>query len=117
MEILVPITLFLCVFGGFALYRYFKLRAQVEVQRTLRQALESGQTLSAETIEAMLPGTEGPAVDRRRGVIALALALALACFAIMLGEDEAAGPLLGIASFPLFLSFGYFWLARGARNP
>ncbi|MEM1229655.1 MAG: DUF6249 domain-containing protein [Pseudomonadota bacterium] len=116
MEILVPITLFLCIFGAFALYRYFKLRGQVEVQRTLRQALESGQTLSAETIEAMLPGTDGPEVDRRRGVIALALALAIVTFALVLGEDDAIGPLLGIATFPLFLSFGYLWLARGARN-
>ncbi len=115
VEILVPVALFLCLFGAFAVHRLFRHRSQQEVQKTLRQALESGATLSPEMIESLIP-PPSPDADLRRGVIALMLAVATTCFAIFIGEEDAIGPLVGIACFPLFLSFGYFWLARGAKR-
>ena len=115
LDFLVPIFLFLSLLGAFLGHRHYRFRGLHEVQQTLRQALESGQPLSSEAIEAMMP-SPGPEADRRRAVVSLMLALALIAFAFILGEADAIGPLIGIAAFPLFLSAGYFWLARAAGN-
>lgn len=110
-EALIPITLFLSLLGGFWLYRHYRFRSQQQVQETLRAALARGDALSPETLQAMLPQAD-PNADRRKAVMCLMLALAVAGFAVLVGEQDAIGPLLGIACFPLFMSLAYFWLSR-----
>lgn len=110
-EELIPIVLFLSIAAGYAINRYLRYRAHKETQMTLRVAIEQGNDITAETLAATLPRSS-PSDDRRRAAISLGLAIAIATFALMLGEEDALGPLLGIASFPLFLSFAYFWLSR-----
>lgn len=115
-EALIPITLFLSLLGGFWLYRHYRFRSQQQVQETLRAALARGDALAPETVQALMPQAD-PHADRRKAVISLMLALALAGFAILVNEPDAVGPLFGIACFPLFMSAAYFWLARSSATP
>ncbi len=110
---MIPVFLFLSVMAGYVFHRYFRFRAQQEVQTTLRLALEKGNGLTPEALAALVPRPDRHA-DRRRAILSLMIALAIAGFAIMIGGQEASavGPLFGIACFPLFLSFAYFWLSR-----
>lgn len=113
-EELIPVFLFLVIFGSYAFNRYFRFKTQQEIQTTLRLALEQGRDLSPEILASLVPQPD-PQADRRRAVISLMLAAAVAAFATVLGEPDAIGPLLGIACFPLFLSLAYFWLSRSSR--
>lgn len=116
VEALIPITLFLCLLGGFGLNRHYRFRSQQQVQETLRAALARGDALSPETLQAMMPQAD-PHADRRKAVILLMLALALVGFAIFVDDPEVLGPLFGVACFPLFMSVAYFWLARSSVAP
>lgn len=114
-DALIPIVLFLSVLGGLALFRHYRFRTQQQVHETLREALARGDSLTPEILDAMVPKPD-PNADRRKAVLSLMVALAMVGFALVLGEPDAIGPLLGLACFPLFLSVAYFWLARSPNG-
>lgn len=108
MEDLIPITLFLIIGLVLCMSFYFRYRTRREVQQTLRLALESGRELTPEFLAAAADEPAGGGRDLRRGVIACALAVALAVSAWVLDTEE----LYGIAAFPLMLGFAYLALWR-----
>lgn len=108
MEDLVPLTLFLVTGVVLCLYLYLRYRANRDVQSTVQAALERGQELTPELLEALRsPSAAGPR-DLRRGVLWLSLAAAMAIMAGALGEPD----LLGPAAFPLMLGLAYLTLWR-----
>lgn len=95
-----------------------------EEERTIRQAIEKGAVMDAETI-AKLKAPRGLAWPQRLivlGVIVLFAAIGIAAFALVLSahEPESVRPLLAIAAFTGFLGGGLLasgaWLRRALRD-
>lgn len=107
MEELVPIVLFLVIGVVISLYCFFRYRYRVAVQATVRGAVERGQDLTPELLEAIGGINISPDQDLRRGLIWLALGLATATASQLVEPD-----LLAIAAFPLFVSVAYIALWR-----
>lgn len=100
----VPIALFVMIFAIVAVVMFFRFRNRQELQITVRAAVDSGQPLSAEALESLTAALQPKRNDLRRGVILLAIGLAVVCFAYAVGaqEGDVVGPLLGISAFPFF---------------
>lgn len=105
---LIPIILFLVIGVVLSTFFYFRHRARQEIHHTLRLAVEHGKDLSPELLEAISLDIGGGRRDLRRGVMSVAIAVAIAICAWMLDEVE----LLGIAAFPLMLGIAYLGLWR-----
>lgn len=106
--IFVPVVLFFVIGSVLIAYFYFRHRARLEVQKTVRTAMERGQDLNPELLEAIGGEVIGGQWDLRKGTIWLALAVALGLMAWVLQEPK----LLGIAAFPLMLGIAYLVLWR-----
>jgi hypothetical protein len=117
-DILVPISLFLVIGTVISLSFYFRYRTRQEIQSTVRAAIERGQELTPEVLDGLSDALNSRHGDLRRGVISLAIGIALFLFAGLIGEPDAEGPLRAISAFPLLLGAGYlglwFFLRRKA---
>ena len=98
------------------MFFYFRFRARAELQATVRQAIDKGHELTPELLERLGETRRTPETDLRRGVVSIMAALAVGAFAFLVGEDDALGPLLGIAAFPLFIGVAYLGLWRARRD-
>lgn len=102
--------------------RYFKSMERQKMAETLRAAIEKGQPLPTEVVEAMSsnvrsPGrAPSPQRDVRTGVICLAVGLGLAIFGTILSfeDPDALYIFLGIAAFPGLI--GLAFIALGLLN-
>src|SRR5262245_25866020 len=72
-------------------------------QKTLREALKSGQVVSPELLMDAERSPEAGANDLRSGMVLIALALAIAGFGLIQGSTDAIKGMGGIALFPLFV--------------
>lgn len=111
----------LVVFGTLGImflgWFYFKFRARMEMQHTLRLALEKGNELSPEFIKQIGEPPRAADRDLRRGLVSLALALGFATLGVVIPEDEATQVLLGVASFPFFIGLAFIIMHRfGNKN-
>jgi hypothetical protein len=95
---------------------YFKHKTRLETQRTYRLALEKGTELSPEFIKQLGEPEPPKERDLRRGLIWLAIGVATALFAAILGEEDATGPLLGIAAFPTLVGAAYLIMWNFGRG-
>lgn len=107
-DIVVPIVLFLVIGGVLVANFHFRHRTRLEAQQTMRTAMERGQELSPELLEAIGRDMAGGAGDLRKGTIWLALAVALGLMAWVVEELIP----LGIGAFPLMLGIAYLVLWR-----
>lgn len=119
MEILIPLSLFAMIAALVIVPRYFKSVERQKMAETLRVAIEKGQPLPAEIIDAMstnvrTPGLPpSPARDLRTGIIWLGIGVGLAAMGAALSFEEADAlyPLLGIAAFPVFIGLAFVALS------
>jgi hypothetical protein len=107
-EILIPLSFFAMVAAIVIWPRYLKSQERQKLQDTLRAAIEKGQPLPPEVIEAISSDVKPPPTpgrDLRRGIVWLGAAAGLAMFGLLLGysEPDATFPLIGIAAFPAFI--------------
>ncbi len=121
---IVPIVFFL-VMGAFLIVpRYLKSREREALQATLRSAIEKGQSLPPEVIDAISRDTKpapSAARDMRTGIIWVGVALGLIGFAYAMGYSdndaaEAFWPLLGISAFPGFIGLSFLVMAALNRG-
>jgi hypothetical protein len=114
--ILVPITFFLvlglCVVLGF----YYRFRNRQELQITVRNAIDSGQQFSPEVLRELTNALFPPSSDLRKGIVLCGIGLAFVVFALMLGQEKAVGPLLGVSAFPFIVGLAYLLLARLGKD-
>jgi hypothetical protein len=94
--------------------QYFKNRERLKMQEVVRLAIEKGQPLPPDIVDAISRGVRPmPSANRdlRTGIIWLAVAAGLACFAYALGysSDGAEGfwPMLGLSAFPAFIGLAF----------
>ena len=116
-ELWIPIVMFVSIAVVFSLWFYFRYKARVETQHTFRLALEKGSELTPEFIKQL--GEPEPSKDRdlRRGLIWLAIGLALLMLGAAINEPDAMGPIMGSASFPGLIGLAYLAMWRyGARK-
>ena len=121
-----PVLIVLIIFGSFAslfiVPRYFKSVERQKMADTLRIAIEKGQPLPTEVIDAMSSNVRSPVNlpspqrDLRVGIIWLGVGVGLAAFgtAISFEEPDALLPILGFAAFPTFI--GLAFIALGLLN-
>lgn len=113
-DVLIPIVMFLVMGVVLCTFFFLRYRARQEIQHTLRFAVEHGKDLSPELLEALHADLGGSTRDLRRGVISVALALAIAIFALLEREVH----VLGVAAFPLLVGLAYIglWYFNPRRN-
>jgi hypothetical protein len=123
---MIPVLIVLIVFGSIAALfiapRYFKSIERQKMAETLRVAIEKGQPLPSEVIDAMSSNvrTHGlppsPQRDLRTGIILLAVGVGFAVLGALISVDEpdALLPVLGVAAFPTFI--GLAFVALGLLN-
>lgn len=119
MEILIPITFFAMIAALVIVPRYLKSQERIRLQDTLRAAIEKGQPLPPEVIEAISTDVRpakappSPQRDLRTGIVWLGVAVGIAAFGWMVGyeEPDATYPLMGIAAFPGFIGLAFILIA------
>jgi len=113
----VPIVMFVSLTVVFSFWFFFRFKSRLATQETVRLALEKGSDLSPELIKQL--GEPEPPKDRdlRRGLIWLALGIALVILGFAVDEPDAIGPMIGSASFPGLIGVAYLIMWRfGARK-
>ena len=99
---------------------YFRFRRRREVQETIRIAIEKGQELPTEFLETISSPKEKPRKDQdlRRGVVLIAVGIGIGAFGVLVGEDDAVGPLMGIGSIPFLIGLALtaLWILRTRNN-
>lgn len=111
-EMFIPIVLFIATAVVIGLYLMFRHRTRVELQKTVRAALDKGQELTPEIIERLGQPKPRPYSDLRRALVWLAIGLGFAAFGLLLDEEEAVRPLIAIGSFPLLIGIAYLIMSR-----
>ena len=111
-DIIVPIVMFSVLPVCIWLVSLFNYKKRLTAHETVRHAIDSGQTVSPELIEKMSLLVDPIRADLRRGVLFIAFGAAFAVLGLMVGreEGEAIMPMLGAASFPVFLGLAYLGL-------
>lgn len=115
-EVWIPLSMFIGLAVVLSLWVWFRYKAKRDLQQTIRTAIEKGQGLSPELIENLVNPPVSPQRDLRRGVISVVMAVAIVLFAIFVDEDDAVGPIMGIAMFPLSIGVGYLLMHRFGKS-
>jgi hypothetical protein len=116
--ILVPLSPFLLVAALVLVPAYLRSKERQKLQETLRMAIEKGQPLPNEVVEAMssnvrtMRAPPSPGRDLRIGVIWMGVAIGLAAFGVALGfeEPDALFPIVACAAFPGFIGLAFIVL-------
>jgi hypothetical protein len=114
----VPLSPFLLVGALVLVPAYLRSRERQKLQETLRMAIEKGQPLPTEIVEAMSTNVQtmrappSASRDLRIGIIWMGVAIGLAAFGIALGfeEPDAVFPLVACAAFPGFIGLAFIVL-------
>ena len=116
--ILIPISLFGMIAAIVILPRYFRSQERQKMAEALRAAIEKGQTVSPDFMDAMSTNvrqidlTPTPQRDLRTGIIWLGVAMGLVALGLIVGfeEPEASYWFLGFAAFPGFIGLAFIVL-------
>ena len=133
MEDFIPIFAIFAVFGTITAIivgpTYFKSKERREMQATVRAAIDKGQPLPPEVIEAL--GKEASknipsrTRDIRRGIIWLAVGIGMAAFSLInnstWGGDSWDGPnfdggMLGMSAIPITIGLAFIVLSFFNKN-
>ena len=104
--------------------RWFRTREREALQATLRAAIEKGQPLPPEVIDAIsrdaktLPSSGR---DLRTGIILLCVAAAFICLGVVSsyygdGDENPMGWMIGVGSFPGFVGLAFLIMALVNRG-
>ena len=113
----VGIVFFLCIFGAITIVMLFRYRGKQETQQTLRKAIDQGQTLSEDMIRALSGGVPAANRDLRRGIVLIAVGIAVYGFGFLLDDDDASTVFYGAGLFPLLVGGAYLLMHRFAGQP
>ena len=126
MEQFIPIAFFAMIAAIVIVPSYLKGRERKEMQATLRTAIEKGQPLPPEVIDALSKDNLKPpataARDLRVGVILLAVSIGIAVFGYTFNfvdgfeESRAVAPIIGIAALPGMIGLAFIILSAFNKN-
>lgn len=114
-SVLVPIAFFAMIAAIVVVPRYFKSLERQKMAETVRAAIEAGQPLPTEVVDAMTSSVKSkglppsPERDLRTGIIWLFVAAGVAGFGILIGFEspDATYPILAVAAFPAFIGLAF----------
>ena len=114
--IFVPIVLFIVIGAICIVPVWLKSRERTEMQATLRVAIDKGQPVPPEVIEALTRNVKVAPTslsDMRAGVIWTAVGIGIGLFSYFSGfeDHDFHFPGLGIASIPLMIGLAYIVLS------
>ena len=116
-EDLIPISMFVSFAVIAVVFFLLRYRGKREIQRTIRLAIEKNHELSPDLLASLEDGKRSPESDFRRGLVGIAIGIAFAAFALVLGERDAIRPLLAISAFPFLIGAAYLGLSKyGGRS-
>jgi hypothetical protein len=118
---MIPIFFFAMIAAIVIVPRYFKSVERQKMAETLKAAIERGQPLPTEVVDAISSGVKtppSPQRDLRTGIVWLGVGVGLAAMGWAIGfeDPDATFPMLGIACFPAFIGLAFiamFFLSRG----
>jgi hypothetical protein len=130
MEDFIPVVAILAVFGTITAIvfgpSYLKSREKREMQQTIRHAIDKGQDLPPELIDAMTKDVQKnlPSRNRdiRKGIIWLATGIGISAFSIVSsmnggwGSDNVDEGLLGLACIPITIGLAFIVLSFFNKN-
>ena len=118
----IPIAVFLMIGAIVIVPNWLKSKERKEMQATLRSAIDKGQPLPPEVIDALSKeNIKAPATaarDLRVGVILLAISLGIALFGYMVSfaEMDAFYPIAGSAAVPGMIGLAFIILSFFNKN-
>ena len=118
-DIIVPVVFFASIAGIVWLVSHYNFKKRLTLHETVRHAIDKGQDLTGSAMEKLALITDPVRADLRRGVLCLAVGVAFGFLGIMVGmeDGEAVRPMIGVASFPVFIGLAYLGLwATGRRG-
>jgi hypothetical protein len=115
VEILIPLAFFAMIAAIVIAPRYFRSQERQKMAETLRAAIERGQPLPQEMVDAMSTNVRSPAMppspqrDMRTGIVWLGVAMGLVALGLIVGfeEPDASYWFLGFAAFPGFIGLAF----------
>ena len=122
VEILVPLAFFAMIAGIVIGPALLKSRERREMQATLRSAIDKGQPLPPDVIEALSRENIKPpataARDLRTGVILLAVSIGIALMGYLISFEEmdAFYPISGMAAIPGMIGLAFIVLSAFNKN-
>lgn len=126
MEILIPLAFFAMIAAIVIVPTYLKSKERKEMQATLRSAIEKGQPLPTDVIEALSKDNLKPpataAKDLRVGVILLAVSIGIGLFGYAFNfvggfeEGKAVAPIIGMAAIPGMIGIAFCILSVFNKN-
>ncbi|WP_237066049.1 DUF6249 domain-containing protein [Microbulbifer guangxiensis] len=119
LALLIPFAFFALVGLLAWMVLYFRQRKNLEVQQTIRMALERGHELAPGLIEQLGNGAAQPKRDTRIGIIWIAVALGMAMMGFFAPDPtgNAFKGMLAMGSIPLMIGIAYLLMSRMARAP
>ncbi len=117
-DILVPLGFFVMIAAIVIVPNYLRIRERREMQKTVRAAIDKGQPLPPELIEALSKDARSPKVssahrDLRIGVILLAVAAGISLTGVALGgiNDNAMFGTVSGAAIPGMIGLAFIVLS------
>mgnify|MGYP003658791159 FL=1 len=113
-EDFIPIVMFSGITLVMCLYFWFRYRARLDMQQTVRLALDKGHDLSPEMIDRLGHPKASKDKDLRIALIWLGIAggMFLCSFVVPDPTDDAQRGLLAAAAFPFMLGIAYLAMWR-----
>lgn len=115
-EVFIPIVFFLIIGAIVLVPAWLKSRERLEMQTTLRAAIDKGQPVPPEVIEALTRNVKVAPTslsDVRAGIIWVAVGLGFGAFGYFVGleEHDFHFPAMGIASIPIVIGLAFIVLS------
>ena len=101
---------------AFVAGQIFRTLRTHSAQKTLREAISRGVTITPEMLIEAEKTPEAGANDVRNGMVLIALALAVVGFGLIQGSTDAIKGTVGIALFPLFVGIALLLRVRLNRT-
>lgn len=116
LEVLIPLGFFAMIGAIVIVPTWLKSRERSELQSTLRTAIDKGQPMPPEVIDALTKNVKTAPTslsDLRTGVLWIAIGLGFGVFGYVIGfqAEQAFHPLLGVAAIPTIIGLAFVLLS------
>ncbi len=105
--VLIPLVVFASIAAISISAFHFNYKKRRVIYEAIQVALEKTGSVDPALVDAIIRDNVGPNSDLRKGVILVAIALAFALLGLLIPDEEAIRPMLGVAAFPGLVGLSY----------